>query len=73
MYPVQMVARTPKLKREKENSGYRHIGNSKAPSFGTVLEQTAKAEYGEEIYLVTYTADKQLQTHYYRQSREYTF
>ena len=72
MYPIQTVARMPKLRRENGSSGQQRPRNSRPPSFGTLLDEAA-ANCPEEVYLVTYTADRQLQTYYYRPSKEYTF
>lgn len=68
-----MVARALKLRQENGNSRQRQSENSKSPSLCAVPEQAAGSDYPEEVYLVTYTVDRQLQTHYYRPSREYTF
>lgn len=73
VYPVQMVARTAKLKRENGNPRHNQPEHSALLSFGGALRQAAEKNCPEEVCLVTYSADRQLQTHYYRPSREYTF
>lgn len=73
VYPVQMVAKTTKLKRENGRSGQQRSGsNSTSSAFRLLLEKTVGEECPAECYVVTYNADMQLQTYNYR-SREYTF
>lgn len=68
-----MVVRTPRLRQERESSEQRQPRNPRPSSPGALPEQAGKTDYPEEVYLVTYTADRRLQTHYYCTSREYTF
>lgn len=71
VYPVQMVAKTTKLKRENGRSQQQR-SNSNSSAFRLLLEKAADEECPAECYVVTYNADMQLQTYNYR-SREYTF
>lgn len=73
MYPVQMVNRISKLRRENGRSGQEQHPSEKLPSFHILLDHSEKECAAEEGCLVTYNAKSQLQTHYYRQSREYTY
>ena len=66
-----MVARALRLRQENGNSRQRQPENSKSPALRTTLEPPAGNDCPEEVYLVTYNMDRQLQTHYYRPSREY--
>lgn len=68
-----MVARALRLRQENGNSRQRQPENPKSPSLCAIPEQAAGTDCPEEVYLVTYNVDRQLQTHYYRPSREYTF
>lgn len=71
VYPVQMVSPTAKTKRERGRSGQDRSG-SRNESFRHLLDQAAGGESLNECYVVTYNADKQLNTFHYL-SREYTF
>ncbi len=72
VYPVQMVAKTPKLKRENGRSRQQRQDTQNASGFRVFLEDAAGRDCPAECYVVTYNADRQLQTYTYR-SREYTF
>ena len=71
VYPVQMVAKTTKLKRENGRSGQQRSG-SNTSAFRLLLEKAVSEECPAECYVVTYNADMQLQTYNYC-SREYTY
>ena len=73
VYPVQMVAKKSKLKRENGRGGLRRRKPSGASSFNELLESISEVSAPAECYMVTYTADRQLQTYSYRAAREYTF
>ena len=73
VYPVQMVTKTPKLKRENEHSKQQRGQTGTPISFDTVLEKKIEKECPADCYVVTYNVKSQLQTYYYHQSREYTF
>lgn len=72
VYPVQMVAKTTKLKRENGRSGQRRSGTSGKSDFRLILEDAVSEDRTTECIVVTYDANMQLQTYHYR-SREYTF
>lgn len=73
VYPVQMISRMPKLKRENGQPGQQQSRSSKPVTFDTVLEKAVAKEQPVDCYTVTYNKNSQLQTYYYSQSREYTF
>lgn len=73
VYPVQMVTRVSKPSRENGRQGRRQPGSSKNSLFDTVLDNAMERRSPADCYTVTYNANSQLQTYYYRQSREYTF
>ena len=73
MYPVQMITKMPKLRRENGQPGQQQRRQSKAVSFGNVLEEKIGNSSPAECYVVTYNGKSQLQTYYYHQSKEYTF
>ena len=72
VYPVQMVARPSKLKRENGRSGQGRPDSSNTSSFRQLLETAVSENCPPECYVVTYNANCQLQTYSYR-SREYTW
>ena len=72
MYPVQMVASMPKLKKENNRSGHRGSDSRKSRSFDSLLENVFSENCAAECYMVTYTADSRLQTYSYHK-KEYTF
>ena len=72
VYPVQMVSRQSKLKRENGRSGQNRSDSSSTSSFRQLLETTASENCPAECYVVTYNAHCQLQAYSYR-SREYTW
>lgn len=72
VYPVQMVSKTAKLKRENGRSGQRRSDTSGKSDFRLFLEDAVDEDRTTECIVVTYNADRQLQTYHYR-SREYTF
>lgn len=73
VYPVQMVAKPPKLKRENRGAGHRRRSSSDPSPFGELLESAMREAGPTECHTVTYTADRQLKTYSYRYSVEYTF
>lgn len=75
VYPVQMVTMVSKLSRESNRQSKRQPDAPKNGLFDTVLNNAIenKTKAPADCYTVTYNADSQLQTYYYRQSREYTF
>ena len=73
VYPVQMVDRKSKLKRENGKGGRRRRDSSSFSSFNEFLENAKEEVAPAECYTVTYTADRRLQTYSYHVTREYTF
>lgn len=73
VYPVQMVEKKSKLKRENGRRGQQRRDSSGFSSFDEFLEIAKEEATPAECYTVTYTADRRLQTYSYRVSREYTF
>lgn len=73
VYPVQMVDKKSRLKRENGRNGYQRRNSSATSSFDEFLEIAREEAAPAECYTVTYTADRQLQTYSYHVSREYTF
>ena len=73
VYPVQMVDKKSKLKRENGRSSQRRRKSSNTSSFDKFLEIAREEAAPAECYTVTYTADRRLQTYSYHVSREYTF
>lgn len=67
-----MVIGAPKAGRERHGSGQQNAQARKTPSFNAILEKAVPENAPEECYTVTYDRKSQLQTYYYRQSREYT-
>lgn len=73
VYPVQMVAMVSKPSR---GDGRQKKGRSNAQKnslFDTVLNNAMESKAPADCYTVTYNADRQLQSYFYRQSKEYTF
>ena len=73
VYPVQMVTKKSKLKRENGRDGHQRRKPSGTSSFNELLESISEVSAPAECYTVTYTADRQLQTYSYLVTREYTF
>ena len=73
VYPVQMVTKKSRLKRENGKGGHQRRKPSRSASFNELLESINEVSAPDECYTVTYTADRQLQTYSYRVTREYTF
>lgn len=73
VFPVQMVAKVSKTSRENGRQNKRQSNPSKTSLFDSLLNRPIESESPAEGYTVTYNADRQLQTYYYRQSKEYTF
>lgn len=73
VFPVQMVAKVSKASRENGRQKQRQSNSSKNSLFDSFLNRPIESESSAEGYTVTYNADRQLQTYYYRQSKEYTF
>lgn len=73
VYPIQMVVRSSKPKRDDKGSGQQEPRNAKPVSFDAALEKVQTQDCPEECYTVTYDRQSHLQTYYYCQSREYTF
>ena len=71
VYPVQMVSKQSKLKRENGRSGQHRPNSSNTSAFRQFLDEAASEGCPAECYVVTYNANCQLQTYSYR-SREYT-
>ena len=71
VYPVQMVAKTSKPKRENGKSGQKRP-DSGASGFRHFLDSAVEDACPAECYVVTYNASSRLQTYRYK-SREYTF
>ena len=67
-----MVARVSKISREKGKQNKRQPNSEKNLAFDTVLSNVMENKAPADCYTVTYNADRQLQTYFYRQSREYT-
>jgi len=73
VYPVQMVSRVPKLRRENGHSRQQQQETPRSMAVSTSLEEHTGKEYSSDSYTVTYNRKSQLQACYYRKSREYTF
>ena len=73
VYPVQMVDKKSKLKRENGRGGHHRRDSSSFSSFDEFLEIAKEEAAPAECYTVTYTADRRLQTYSYRVTRDYTF
>lgn len=73
VYPVQMVAMVSKPSRESGKQSKKRFNAQKNNLFDTVLNNAMENKAPADCYTVTYNADSQLQTYFYRQSREYTF
>ena len=73
VYPVQMVNKKSKLKRESGRNGHHRQNSSGTFSFDDFLEIAKEEAAPAECYTITYTSDRRLQTYSYRVSREYTF
>lgn len=73
VYPVQMVTRVSKVSREKGKQNKKYPCSAKGFTFDTILKDAMENKAPADCYTVTYNADSQLQTYFYRQSREYTF
>lgn len=71
--PVQIVSNIPNMRRENGNSKRQRLSAPKAESFKTVLESVADENQPGDCYTVTYNANSQLQTFFYRLNREYKF
>lgn len=68
-----MVTTVSMLSRENNRKNQRQQEPSKVSLFDTILNKSIENSAPADCYTVTYNADRQLQTYYYRQSREYTF
>ena len=73
VYPVQMVDKKSRLKKDNGRGGYHRRDSSGASSFDEFLELAREKAAPPECCTVTYTADLRLQTYSYRVTREYTF
>ena len=73
VYPVQMVHKKSRLKRENGSDGRHRRKSSVSASFDELLDGIREESAPAECYTVTYTADRRLQTYSYHISREYTF
>lgn len=73
MYPVQMVANVPKLRKEQEGSRHQESRSHKPSSAGATLRRAPETDCPQECYTVTYDRYSRLQTYSFQQSREYTF
>lgn len=72
VYPVQMVTRVSRASRENGKQRQKQPSPAKPPAFDTVLSNAMENKAPADCYTVTYNANSQLQTYFYRQSREYT-
>lgn len=72
MYPVQVVSRVPKTRRENGGSSQRNTSSPKTNAFAAVLEKAVRQEHPMNCCVVTYNASRELQTFSYGYSREYT-
>ncbi|MCI9429139.1 MAG: hypothetical protein HFI94_03235 [Lachnospiraceae bacterium] len=76
MYPVQIISGVPKVKREHNRSRQRKSGISGSFNFAAVLDAVVADHQTEEqpndCYIVTYNANRQLQTYLYRPTVEYS-
>ncbi|MCM1567881.1 MAG: hypothetical protein NC081_00360 [Roseburia sp.] len=73
MFPVQEVSRVSRTRREGGNSQQHHSAEAKADGFAVILDKALDESRPVDCYTVTYNARSQLQTYYYRHSREYTY
>lgn len=73
VYPVQMVAMVSRPSRESGKQSKKRFNTQKNRLFDTVLNNAMENKAPADCYTVTYNADSQLQTYFYRQSKEYTF
>ena len=73
VYPVQMVDKKSRLKRENGRSGQHRGKSSGTSSFDEFLEIAKEEAAPAECYTLTYTSERRLQTYFYCVSREYTF
>lgn len=73
VYPVQMVASVSMISRERDKRRKRQPNSGKSSLFDTVLSNAMENKAPADCYTVTYNADSQLQSYFYRQSKEYTF
>jgi len=73
VYPVQVVSRAPKTRRENGSSRQPQPGEPKTAAFHAVLKEAIAENQPIDCYTVTYNAGRTLQTYFYQPSREYTF
>lgn len=73
VYPVQMVAMVSRPSRGDGRQKRRQPNAPKNNLFDTILNNAMESKTPADSYTVTYNADRQLQSYFYRQSREYTF
>ena len=73
VYPVQMVTKMSRVSRENGRQNKRQPNSAKNPAFDIILSDAMESKAPADCYTVTYNADRQLQTYFYRQSKEYTF
>ena len=76
MYPVQVISGVPKVKRENNRSRQRKASISSPFTFADVLDRVTADHQPDEqpndCYIVTYNANRQLQTYLYRPTVEYS-
>lgn len=72
MYPVQVVPRAPRTRRENGSFGQRQPKAPQTIAFTEVLEEAIAENQPMDCYTVTYNANKALQTFFYQPTREYT-
>ena len=75
VYPVQVISGVPKVKRENNRSRQRKASISSPFTFADVLDRVTADHQPDEqpndCYIVTYNANRQLQTYLYRPTVEY--
>lgn len=72
VYPVQVISRATKTRRENSGSGQRQHAPSEDVAFSVVLDRVMVENQPTDCYTVTYNANRELQTYFYQPSREYT-
>ena len=72
VYPVQVISKAPKARRENGGSQQRQSGSPKTVAFAAVLDRAMDETRPVDCYTVTYNANSRLQTYFYQPSREYT-
>lgn len=73
VYPVQMVVRMSKLKKDHTGSGRQDSRHPRNTFSDILFEKTVEMDQPDDCYTVTYDKNSCLRTFHYCQSREYTF